>query len=80
MPPNDPPAGNSLIADLLKDQQAILAKKKTWQESWAASQKQAFENQNKHNNAPHQDHQAADSPMARHLKAGVGPTKSSPRR
>lgn len=80
MPSSNPPAGNSVIADLLKDQQAMLSKKKTWQETWAASQTRAFENQGKYNNAPHQDHQAADSPMAKHLKAGVGPTKSSPRR
>ncbi|GAA4788514.1 hypothetical protein GCM10023220_11360 [Streptomyces ziwulingensis] len=79
MPPTDPPAGNSVMADLLKDQQAVLSKK-TWQTAWAARQEQAHKTQQEYNNAPHEDHRAQGSPMTKHVSAGAFPKKPSSRR
>lgn len=90
MPSNVPPGDNARMAELLAVQQAMLSGSmrlapipeqssippRPMPETWRAYQEQAFRNQDNHNNAPHQD--LRDNPaMRHHLKAGVGPTKSS---
>lgn len=92
MPSNVPPGNNARMAELLAVQQAMLSgstrlapipeqpmPSRPMPETWRTYQDQAFKNQDTHNNAPHQD--LRENPaMRQHLKAGVGPTKSSPSR
>lgn len=90
MPSNVPLGDNADMAGLLAAQQAMLSgsmrlapipeqpsmPSRPMPETWRAYQEKAFKNQDMHNNAPHQD--LRDNPaMRHHLKAGVGPTKSS---
>jgi hypothetical protein len=96
MPSNVPPGDNARMAELLAVQQAMQSRStrlapipeqpsmparpmpETWR-TWRTYQEQAAKNQGTQSIKPHQD--LRDNPaMRHHLKAGVGPTKSSPSR